>query len=733
MSSRAVKKLLKESGYDDLAETAAMVEKKAGAAKNDENSEEEEKETESKQQQQQKKQNMFDLLMGDDGGHEESSSEEEESAASNETPRTPEAESKKETAGGRGRGAARGAGKRKGGKKAAAAAAAAPGGGKGKSGQQRGRNKGKRVAADVDELEMSELQKHLDELRATEEEEEDTEASGRGSKMSADDETASSAEQHKRTRELLAADVKNLDAEAEIRRMFGSAAAAAANDSNARIGRRRVPRHLMPKRLTLTRPKLTWPPLQHVPGVSVEAIDEAKTDAATRRMMQADEKGGRWFAVEHSERFRAVQVEFLEAVVRNDADAIAAIVYHHPYHVDALLQLSEIIKQTGGEFGEAAALVERALYAFEQGFAPQFNIAAGTARLDFRRIESRGLFLAVFRHMQFLARRGCWRTAFEVNKLLLSLAPKRDPYGALLTLDFHAMKAAQYEYVVRFADQWEWAPVSMMPGWGFSRALAAFMLEKQQKQQQQPRQVPQRQSTDLLVDAILTFPTAVPVLWAKANIDLDTRIVGHPYFEEPTAALAGAGDSAMTHMQLLVQLFVERGAALYRVPEVIRWLQEGLRLALARIDAIDTAGGDTAFVERKQRVQSAMCSYVVPESVSRHVLVADMEALKAGLPDRIRSATESYAFDPLPPPDNIDPYSGFVGGMMMQQNVAMPGAFFANADAGAEGEVDADLLQRLLGFVRRHLGDAELGDPGTSDDDDGGEEEGYEEEDHEDH
>ncbi|KAJ2659305.1 hypothetical protein IWW48_003548 [Coemansia sp. RSA 1200] len=724
MSSRAVKKLLKESGYDDLAETAAMVEKKAGAAKNDENSEEEEEEgTESKQQKQ--KQNMFDLLMGDDGGHEESSSEEEASAASNETPRTPEAENK-ETAGGKGRGAATGAGKRRGGKMVVAAAA---GGRKGKSGQQRGKNKGKRVAADVDELEMSELQKHLDELRAAEEEE-DTEASGRGSKESADDGTASSAEQHRRSRELLAADVKNLDAEAEIRRLFGSAAAAAANDSNARIGRRRVPRHLMPKRLTLTRPKLTWPPLQHAPGVSVEAIDEAKTDAATRRMMQTDETGGRWFAVEHSERFRAVQVEFLEAVVRNDADAIAAIVYHHPYHVDALLQLSEIIKQTGGEFGEAAALVERALYAFEQGFAPQLNIAAGTARLDFRRIESRGLFLAVFRHMQFLARRGCWRTAFEVNKLLLSLAPKRDPYGALLTLDFHAMKAAQHEYVIRFADQWEWAPVDMMPGWGFSRALAAFMLEKRRKQQL--KRVPQQQSTDLLVDAILTFPTAVPVLWAKANIDLDARIVGHPYFEEPTAAAAaGADDSAMTHMQLLVRLFAERSAALYRVPEVIRWLQEGLRLALARIDASGTADGDTAFVERKRRVQSAMCSYVVPESVSRHVLVADMEALKAGLPDRIRSATESYAFDPLPPPDNIDPYSGFVGGMMQQQHLAMPGAFFANADAGAEGEADADLLQRLLGFVRRHLGDAELGDPGTSDDEE--EEEGYEEEDHEDH
>ncbi|KAJ1785006.1 hypothetical protein LPJ59_006236, partial [Coemansia sp. RSA 2399] len=520
------------------------------------------------------------------------------------------------------------------------------------------------------------------------------------------------------SKELLVADVKNLDAEAEVRRLFGSAAVASANDNNVRIGGRKVPRHMIPKRLTLTRPKLTWPPLQHGPGVSVEEINVDKADAATRRLVHEDVTGGRWFAVEHSERFRTVQVGFLEAVVRNDADAIAGIVYHHPYHVDALLQLSEIIKQTGGDFSEAGALVERALYAFEQGFAPRLNIAAGAARVDFRRIESRSLFLALFRHMQFLARRGCWRTAFEVNKVLLSLDPAHDPFGALVTLDFHALKAAQYEYVERFAAQWAWAPVRMMPGWGFSRALAAFMLERRglkRAPQQQQQQLHGKRSMELLVDAILTFPTAVPVLWAKANIDVDARVATLPYFDDPHVT---SDDSAMTHMQLLVRLFVERSGALYRVPEVTRWLQEGLQRALTRI--IETNGGPAAFAAHKERVQSAMCSYVVPENVSRHVLVADMDALKAGLPEHIRSA-ESYAFDPLPPADNIDPYSDFVGGMMNPLHLMMPGAFVDGAAAaaaqGGEGEEDANILQRLLGLIRGRLGDVVLDDPGTSDED----------------
>ncbi|KAJ2558526.1 hypothetical protein EV175_000741 [Coemansia sp. RSA 1933] len=646
MSSRAVKKLLKESGYDDLAETAAMVESRAkDVVESDEEA---------------KKQNMFDLLMGDDDtAEQESSSSEDEQVAQKVTLTV--------VAGGsssRGRRTAKGNG---GGRKR-----------KGKKG--------------VNDLKMSELQAHLDQI---------SEQDG-GSK--GDYNNTVEGGRNQQSKELLAADVKHLDAEAEIRRLFGSAAV---GETDIRIGGRKVPRHLVPKRLTLTRPKLTWPPLQHGPGVSVEAIEAATADSATKALVQGDVTGGRWFSVEHNERFRSVQVGFLEAVARNDADAIGALVYQHPYHVDALLQLSEIIKQTGGDFGEAGALVERALYAFEQGFAPRFNIAAGTARVDFRRVESRTLFLALFRHMQFLARRGCWRTAFEVNKILLGLDPARDPLGALVTLDFHALKAAQYGYVEQLAAHWAWAPVDMMPGWAFSRALAAFMLER--KAQKKNKKSNQQRSMELLVDAILTFPTAVPVLWAKAGINVDARIVGHPYFDEPQVE---GSDSALTHMQLLVQLYVERSCALYRVPEVVQWLQEGLRQALVQID--NDLSVSSVVGERKRQVQSKMCSYVVPENVSRHVLVADMDALKAALPVQVRSA-EYYAFDPLPPADNIDPYADFVAGMMFRpEHLTMPGAFGHFEDGDEEG--GDNLLQRLLGFVRGQLGVMEIGDPGTSED-----------------
>ncbi|KAJ2285758.1 hypothetical protein IWW55_007167, partial [Coemansia sp. RSA 2706] len=359
----------------------------------------------------------------------------------------------------------------------------------------------------------------------------------------------------------------------------------------------------------------------------------------------------------------------------------------------------------------AGTLVERALYAFEQGFVPRFNITNGLGRLDFRQIESRGLFLALFRHMQFMARRGCWRTAFEVNKVLLALDPVQDPYGALLTLDFHAMKSQQYEYVRQFVDDWTWSRVDLLPGWAYSRALAEFMLEEGE----------QGRSMDLLVEAILVFPAVLPVLCAKANIDVDSVVLTHPYFQDRQTA----GESAMTQMQLLAQLFVERSNALFRTPEVSRWLQEGLLLALEQI----ALGGSTArditaapaVIERKRQAEQQLCTYVVPERISRHVLVADMDQLKSGLPEEIRTAT-SFAFDPLPPADDINVYDGLMGGMQLseEQLLRIPGAFDPEL-LGNLDQLDEDglpVMQGLLARIRDLLGAGELEDPGTSSDED---------------
>ncbi|KAJ2795432.1 hypothetical protein H4R20_005877 [Coemansia guatemalensis] len=695
MSSRAVRRLLKERGYDDLAETAARVENKAqqaASAEADSGSEEEMDGTKPVQA------NMFDLLMEDGGSPDtdnDSNADEEESAAqgtelSQKQP-TSQMDDRISTTKKKGKGGNKKRGKGKRGGKAVA-------------------------AADMSMAEFeAQLKEHSAHAPAATADEKSIREDGSG-KSNAGRGGALGVvltEEQQRNRALLVVEAKYLSSEAEIRRLFGSAAL---KDSGGRGGggRRRFMQRAIAKRSTLAQPKPTWPPMLHAPGVEMRQLVEADEDKEMQQIISADPTGGQWFTIEHSTRFRTVQLEFLQAVITNDADSIAALAHHHPYHVDALLQLSEILKQTGGDFGEAGTLVEQALFAFEQGFAARFSVTNGMGRLDFRRIESRGLFLALFRHMQFMARRGCWRTALEVNKVLLGLDPVHDPYGVLLTLDFFALKSRQYEYVRRFVADWSWSRVDLLPNWAYSQALAEFMLESGDGKKGKKSE--SRASMDLLVEAILAFPTVVPILWTKAGVDVDPVVLTHPYFEDVQIP----DESAMTCMQLMVQMFAERNSALYRTPEVGRWLQEGLLLALERIALGGTDERDIsasmAVVTRKQQAQKKLCTYVVPENISRHVLVADMDAIKAGLPEEIRKAT-SFAFDPLPPHNDINIYDDLVGGSMERAHrLRMPGAFGAVDDE----ELDAAALPEIRGILERlraRLGDwgDEL-DPGTSSD-----------------
>ena len=52
--------------------------------------------------------------------------------------------------------------------------------------------------------------------------------------------------------------------------------------------------------------------------------------------------------------------------------------------------------------------------------------------------------------IDILGKKGCFKAALEYNKFLLKLNPIEDPVGALLTLDYYALSAKQYEYFLYF-------------------------------------------------------------------------------------------------------------------------------------------------------------------------------------------------------------------------------------------------------------------------------------------
>jgi len=88
--------------------------------------------------------------------------------------------------------------------------------------------------------------------------------------------------------------------------------------------------------------------------------------------------------------------------------------------------------------------------------------------------------LGTFRDLQ---RRGCFRTAFEFARLLYSLEPWNDPYGALLHLDYLSVKAGMSQWLfdsfdhfagLRESGKHRKARIdpSLLPGWVYTRALA---------------------------------------------------------------------------------------------------------------------------------------------------------------------------------------------------------------------------------------------------------------------
>lgn len=96
-----------------------------------------------------------------------------------------------------------------------------------------------------------------------------------------------------------------------------------------------------------------------------------------------------------------------------DPNELMALLQVYPWHVDTLLQVSEVYRLQSGQFehahlhdfelmdftdiGAASDFAERALYAFDRCLLPSFNVSSGTCRLDFDRVENRAMFTALHR------------------------------------------------------------------------------------------------------------------------------------------------------------------------------------------------------------------------------------------------------------------------------------------------------------------------------------------------
>nr|KAF6411946.1 transcription factor 25 [Rousettus aegyptiacus] len=393
---------------------------------------------------------------------------------------------------------------------------------------------------------------------------------------------------------------RHLNPDTELKRYFGARAVLGEQ-------RPRQRQRVYPKCTWLTTPKSTWPRYTK-PGLSMRLLESRR--------------GLSFFAFEHSEDYQQTQHRFTAAVDSMEPSNIVVLLQTSPYHVDSLLQLSDACRfQEDQEM--ARDLVERALYSMECAFHPLFSLTSGTCRLDYRRPENRSFYLALYKQMSFLEKRGCPRTALEYCKLILSLEPDEDPLCMLLLIDHLALRARNYEYLIRLFQEWEaHRNLSQLPNFAFSVPLAYFLLSQQADLPEQEFAHARGQASALLQQALTMFPGALMPLLEHCSVRPDAAVAGHRFFG-PDAEI-----SQPPALSQLVSLYLGRSHFLWKEPATMSWLEENVREVLQAVDAGDPAV-EACESRRKALYQRA------PRNIHRHPMVG---------------------FDPLPPRDTIYSY-----------------------------------------------------------------------------
>ncbi|KAI9106123.1 transcriptional repressor TCF25-domain-containing protein [Phlyctochytrium arcticum] len=469
-----------------------------------------------------------------------------------------------------------------------------------------------------------------------------------GPAPAATSQTAASSSSTSSTLEtLLSVDPKFLDADAEMRRMFGSRVV------NDEIRRKNYIR--TGKRTAMAVPRENWPKPEKL-GLDME--------------LRSTKDGIKEFAFTHSNAYQRIQEAFYQCIRTHNPAHMQGLMQTYPYHIDSLLQYAEIY-QHSGDIAQAAELIERALWALERAFHAQFNFGTGKCRLRYRVFENRAFHLAIFRHVGFVARKGCWRTAFEFAKLLLSLDPESDPLGAMLSIDYYALSAKQYDWYISMHKALYIAQdLELSPNHAYSIALATWEVENRDGKQH-------TESNKLLRHAIAFFPSVVVSLYTKLSTS-DPHVATCPLFTQHETPSA---------LSIMVDLYVERCHALWKVPEVLAWLKSQVDAVVDLGDCDETAEG--------RDLRCAFEDMDIPLSSTRHIFISNLPNVSATLPASV-AATGIESYDPLPPPDS-DPsvYDALNGG----SRGGMPGEWGGLDGPDLDGEGGED-MGTMMGMLR---------------------------------
>eukprot|EP01090_Pellita_catalonica_P017664 TRINITY_DN5384_c0_g1_i1.p1 TRINITY_DN5384_c0_g1~~TRINITY_DN5384_c0_g1_i1.p1 ORF type:complete len:521 (-),score=73.68 TRINITY_DN5384_c0_g1_i1:89-1627(-) len=394
---------------------------------------------------------------------------------------------------------------------------------------------------------------------------------------------------------------KNLSPNTELKRLFGGKVLSQSRENNTRGSRGRT---LRLKKCILVEAKPTWP----VPTEEIE-------------MELSDSKDGvDYFVMKWGNSYHKLQDQFYECVESNDPNTIVQFLQFNPYHLDSLLQLCEVAQHTG-EHETASEFIERCLFFWECRWHPLFDPTSSSkiCRFEFKHDPNRPIFLALFKYMQMLGKRGCSRTALEFCKLILALDPS-DALCARFYLDHYALRSNECDWLFEVYDKENNGilPNALLVNMVFGRALAKFRTRSSKAKADDETGVAE------IEQAFALFPMVLPKLVQKCNASVGKMddglcwqiLLTHDYW---------TSHFSIPILDSLVSIFVERNHALWKADIIQAWLKQRANAFLQRSDLEELAKTNDAL--RKQHYAEKPL-----QGVYRHILLSGVAEAIGALP-----------------------------------------------------------------------------------------------------
>ncbi|KAF2345809.1 Transcription factor 25, partial [Trinorchestia longiramus] len=438
---------------------------------------------------------------------------------------------------------------------------------------------------------------------------------------------------------LLSVEYRYLDAKQELQRIFGSDVVATER-SRVRHQVRGVGRLKVSSKASLTGGQQHF--LPHDNGISMVPDPDHRFNCRGKMAV---------YRYVHDIKYQMHQLRFDHALEAHDQEGVLELLHVKPHHIDTLLQLSGMFRSQD-DFTYADELVQKAIMELEFSMMG-CRLTEPTCSLDFKRMENRGLFYALFYQMLSVSRRQCFRSALELSKILLRLsADGDDPLAVILLIDFYAVRSQEYVWLLEYFRSYnEKQNLLMLPNFAYSVPLAHFFLSEQpgacvahkalkqrllgaQSEHYRSKKVLRATADAMLQQALIAFPEVFVKLMEANGVEPAKDISSSNHF------MLGRWRTHPLHA--LSDLYATRMAPLWKQPEVLDWLTANARSVLELIQV-----GDLSVAQSKRLRMASNVSLPVP--VMRHLIITQYPDVGEYVPISLLLRSHGRYHDVIPP------------------------------------------------------------------------------------